>query len=89
MRKKVKMFINVANWSLEALSLCFIALIGLTVFLTLSPKLCLMGLIGFGVSVLARYTWEKIAIAILSVLNWADEKLEAYNEYQERKLSRY
>ncbi len=87
--RKVKVTINVVNWSLEALSLCFIALIGLTAFLALTPELYFVGLIGFGMSVLVRYTWEKIVIAILSILNWADEKWEAYKEYQERKLSRY
>ena len=80
--RKTQMVINVVNWVLEALCLCFAVMILFTVVFSLEPKFFFVGLIGIGVAGLVRVTWIPLVINVLSVLNWIDEKVSMFKEYQ-------
>ena len=80
--RKTQMVINVVNWVLEALCLCFAVMILFTVVFSLEPKFFFVGLIGVGVVGLVRVTWIPLVINVLSVLNWIDEKVSMFKEYQ-------
>ena len=68
--RKTQMVINVVNWVLEALCLCFAVMILFTVVFSLEPKFFFFGIVGVGVSALVRVTWIPLVINVLSVLNW-------------------
>lgn len=80
--RKTQMVINVVNWVLEALCLCFAVMILFTVVFFLEPKFFFVGIIGVGVAGLVRVTWIPLVINVLSVLNWIDEKVSMFKEYQ-------
>lgn len=80
--RKTQMVINVVNWVLEALCLCFAVMILYTVVLSLEPKFFFVGITGVGVAGLVRVTWIPLVINVLSVLNWIDEKVSMFKEYQ-------
>ena len=80
--RKTQMVINVVNWVLEALCLCFAVMLLFTVVFSLEPKFFFFGIVGVGVSALVRVTWIPLVINVLSVLNWIDEKVSMFKEYQ-------
>lgn len=80
--RKTQMVINVVNWALEALCLCFAVMLLFTVVFSLEVKFFFGGIIGVGVSALVRATWIPLVINVLSVLNWIDEKVSMFKEYQ-------
>ncbi len=80
--RKAQMVINVVNWVLEALCLCFAAMLLFTVVFSLDPKFFFIGIIGVGMAALVRGTWIPLVINVLSVLNWIDEKVSMFKEYQ-------
>lgn len=80
--RKTQMVINIVNWVLEALCLCFAVMLLFTVVFSLEPKFFFGGIIGVGVAALVRATWIPLVINVLSVLNWIDEKVSMFKEYQ-------
>lgn len=80
--RKTQMVINVVSWVLEALCLCFAVMLLFTVVFSLEPKFFFFGIVGVGVSALVRVTWIPLVINVLSVLNWIDEKVSMFKEYQ-------